>query len=116
MWLGKHYWRIIVSVCPKHVTSSTAHIRRTHAALSILSCRNLPDSPLKRTGSQGRVVTNAQVGDFLVLLLKVLLGQRIELCAVFLFDGSSLAVELLDLVKPGDSIVDPSIGGFEAVL
>lgn len=72
--------------------------------------------PFKRTGSQGRVVANAQVGYFPVLLLKVLLGKRIELCAVFLFDGGSFAVELLDLVEPRDSIVDPGIGGFEAIL
>lgn len=31
-------------------------------------------STLKRAWSQGWVVANAQVGDFLVLLLKVLLG------------------------------------------
>lgn len=99
-----------------HITPSTAHICHRYAALSISSCRNLSGSPLKRAWRQGRVVANAQVGDFLILLLKVLLSQRIELCAVFFFDGGSLAIELLDLVEPGDSIADPGVGGFEAVL
>lgn len=113
--LARHCQRLFLTCHVKH-SAHSPHIRRTFATLPISSCRNLSGLPLKRTRSQGRVVANAQVGDFLILLLKVLLGQRIELCAVFLFDGGSLAVELLDLVEPRDSIVDPCVGGFEAIL
>lgn len=118
MWSGKHYWRSSVSAFSQRVISRQA--RR----ISVTDMPRSPSllvgisrgSPLKRAWRQGRVVANAQVGDFLILLLKVLLSQRIELCAVFFFDGGSLAIELLDLVEPGDSIADPGVGGFEAVL
>lgn len=81
--------------------------------ISLSECRALP---LQRAGGQGRGVANAQLRDLPILLLKVLLGQRIELCAVFLFDGGAIAVELLDLVEPGNAIVDPGVGRLEAIL
>lgn len=87
-----------------------AHLRRLD---SLLECRALP---LQRAGGQGRSVANAQLRDLPILFLKVLLGQRIELCAVFLFDGGAIAVKLLDLVEPGDAIVDPGVGRLEAIL
>jgi hypothetical protein len=105
---------LIVPHCQRILIGSRA--LRASAALPISSSRNLPDLPLKRTRGQGRGVANTQIGDLLVLLLKVLLGKRIELCAILLFDRGSFAVELLDLVEPRDAIIDPGVGSLEAIL
>lgn len=76
MWLGKHYWRSIVSASSQRVISRSAQrISATHMPHPPSPLVGMSrDSPLKRARRQGRVVANAQVGDFLVLLLKVLLG------------------------------------------
>ena len=72
--------------------------------------------PLERAGRHARGVADAELRRFLVLLVKVLFGERGQLGAVFLFNGGSLAVELLNVFEPGDSVADPNVGAFEAVL
>jgi hypothetical protein len=72
--------------------------------------------PFEGTRGHGRSVANAQTCRLARLFLKVLFGQGIELCAVFLLDRTSLAVEGLDVVEPGDAVGDPDIRWFEAIL
>ena len=74
------------------------------------------NSPLEGTRRHGRRVANAQLRSLPILLLEILLGERIKLCAVLLFDGRALSVELLDVVEPGDAVADPGIGRLEAIL
>lgn len=72
--------------------------------------------PLERAGRHGRSVSYTKLGRLLVLLVKVLFGKCCKLCAIFLLDGSALAVELLYIFKPGDAMTEPCIRGFEAIL
>jgi hypothetical protein len=72
--------------------------------------------PFEGARGHGRSVANTQTCRLARLLLKVLFGQRIELCTVFLLDRTSLAVERLDVVEPSDAVGDPNIRWFEAIL
>lgn len=72
--------------------------------------------PFERARSHARRVANTQLRCFLVLLVKVFFGECGQLGAVFLFDGSALAVELLNVFEPEDSVADPGVCALESVL
>ena len=76
----------------------------------------LLDVPLEGTWGHCRCVSDAEKCCLAILLLEVLLRESGELCTVLLLDGGSFAVELLDVVEPGDAMASPGIGRFEAIL
>lgn len=71
---------------------------------------------LQRARSRGGSVAHAQAARLARFLLIVFLSQGIQLLAVFLLNGVSLAVELLNVAEPGDAAGDPRINGLEAIL
>lgn len=73
-------------------------------------------APLEGAGGHGRSVSDAQLGRLLIFLFEIFLGEHSELLTVFLLDGGALAVELLDILEPGNAVAYPGVGGFKAIL
>lgn len=73
-------------------------------------------APFEGTGRQAWGVAHTELRRLLVFLFKVLLGQSTQFGAVFLLNEGPFPIELLNILKPGDAVPDPSARRSEAIL